>query len=237
MKYMGSKNRIAKYILPIMLEEANKKGITTWVEPFVGGGNMIDKVPSNFIRIGNDINEYIYSLLISLRDGWVPPMHINESMYNDIKNNKHKYEKQLVGYVGSQLTFGSTWFGTYRRDKVGKRDYNSEAVRNVISQSDRLCGIEFCNVNYLDLQIPNNSLIYCDPPYRGTFGYERGVSFNHGEFWEWCRDMSRKGHAVFISEYNAPEDFKCIWSMELKQVINNNSSKTTKPTEKLFILA
>ena len=45
MKYMGSKARIAKHILPIMLEEAEKKGITTWVEPFVGGNNMIKTVP------------------------------------------------------------------------------------------------------------------------------------------------------------------------------------------------
>ena len=37
MKYMGSKNRIAKHILPIMIKEANEKGITTYVEPFVGG--------------------------------------------------------------------------------------------------------------------------------------------------------------------------------------------------------
>ena len=40
MKYMGSKNRIAKYILPIMLE-SRAEGMT-WVEPFVGGANMID---------------------------------------------------------------------------------------------------------------------------------------------------------------------------------------------------
>ena len=37
MKYMGRKNRIAKFVLPIMIKEANEKGITTWVEPFVGG--------------------------------------------------------------------------------------------------------------------------------------------------------------------------------------------------------
>jgi DNA adenine methylase len=48
MKYMGSKNRIAKYILPIMLAE--RKPDQWWVEPFVGGGNMIDKVDGN--RIG-----------------------------------------------------------------------------------------------------------------------------------------------------------------------------------------
>ena len=34
MKYMGSKNRIAKHLLPIMLKEAEKHSITKWVEPF-----------------------------------------------------------------------------------------------------------------------------------------------------------------------------------------------------------
>ena len=56
MKYMGSKNRIAKHILPIMLAEAKRLGYTTWVEPFVGGANMIDKVPNSFKRIGIDYN-------------------------------------------------------------------------------------------------------------------------------------------------------------------------------------
>ena len=31
MKYMGSKNRIAKHILPIMLKEMEDKEYTTWV--------------------------------------------------------------------------------------------------------------------------------------------------------------------------------------------------------------
>lgn len=41
MKYLGSKNKIAKHILPIMLENRDGK---TWVEPFVGGANTIDKI-------------------------------------------------------------------------------------------------------------------------------------------------------------------------------------------------
>ena len=45
MKYMGSKNRIAKEILPIMLKE---RGQRTWVEPFVGGGNMISENNKSF---------------------------------------------------------------------------------------------------------------------------------------------------------------------------------------------
>ena len=59
MKYMGSKNRIAKEILPIMLKE---RGQRTWVEPFVGGANMIDKVQGE--RIGADLNEYVIAYLM-----------------------------------------------------------------------------------------------------------------------------------------------------------------------------
>ena len=70
MKYMGSKARIAKHILPIMLEEAEKKGITTWVEPFNGGANMIDKVPNTFKRIGYDLNEYIIEMFKALQQGF-----------------------------------------------------------------------------------------------------------------------------------------------------------------------
>lgn len=64
MKYMGSKNRIAKYILPIILAE--RKPEQFWVEPFVGGANMIDKVEGN--RIGADLNPYVIQALITIRD-------------------------------------------------------------------------------------------------------------------------------------------------------------------------
>ena len=68
MKYMGSKNRIAKHLLPIMLAEAEKHGITKWVEPFVGGGGMIDKVPDSFERVGYDLNDHTIHALIDVRD-------------------------------------------------------------------------------------------------------------------------------------------------------------------------
>ena len=57
MKYMGSKNRIAKHLLPIILKD-RKEG-QWFVEPFVGGANMIDKVTGN--RIGADLNRYLIS--------------------------------------------------------------------------------------------------------------------------------------------------------------------------------
>lgn len=37
MKYMGSKSRISKYIVPIIQKYIDENRIKTYVEPFVGG--------------------------------------------------------------------------------------------------------------------------------------------------------------------------------------------------------
>jgi DNA adenine methylase len=160
MKYLGSKNRISKHILPIMNKE---RGDRTWVEPFVGGANMIDKVDGQ--RIGSDMNEYVIALLNEMSKPDFNTPKINEEKYNDIKSNIDKYDKWIVGYAGTQLSFGATWFGSYRRDKQGKRDYCKEARNNVNKQSKNIQGIHFIHSDYMSLDIPDNSLIYCDPPY------------------------------------------------------------------------
>jgi len=231
MKYLGSKNRISKHILPIMNKE---RGDRTWVEPFVGGANMIDKVDGQ--RIGSDMNEYVIALLNEMSKPDFNAPKINEEKYNDIKSNIDKYDKWIVGYAGTQLSFGATWFGSYRRDKQGKRDYCKEARNNVNKQSKNIQGIHFIHSDYMSLDIPDNSLIYCDPPYdtKATKGKYKD-EFDHETFWNWCRQKSKEGHVVFVSEYNAPDDFKCVWEKEISQRVNNNT-KTKKANEKLFII-
>lgn len=81
--------------------------------------------------------------------------------------------------------------------------------------------------------IPNHSIIYCDPPYKGTTNYGKN-KFNHDYFWDWCIKKSKEGHKVFISEYNAPENFKCILEIEHKSILAKE--KISKRLEKLFIV-
>ena len=64
---------------------AERKPDQWWVEPFVGGANMIDKVGGK--RIGNDSHEYLISLLIAIRDGYIPPKNISKDFYCEIKSN------------------------------------------------------------------------------------------------------------------------------------------------------
>lgn len=53
----------------------------------------------------------------------------------------------------------------------------------------------------------------------------------HDDFWEWCRGKSCNND-VIISEYNAPEDFKCIWNYNIRSTVRN---KVFSATEKLFV--
>jgi DNA adenine methylase len=231
MKYMGSKNRIAKHILPIMLKD-RKEG-QYWVEPFVGGANMIDKVTGN--RIGADSNKYLIALLSEMtKEGFGSP-DVDEVKFLEIKNNKSKFDDWIVGYAGFQLSFGAMWFSGYRKDKQGIRNYSDEAKRNVDKQSKKLKGITFINTEYKKLEIPCKSIIYCDPPYENTAKYKAVDEFNHGEFWQWCRDKAKEGHTVFVSEYNAPDDFECIWQQELNVSVAKDG-KHKKAIEKLFTI-
>jgi len=95
-------------------------------------------------------------------------------------------------------------------------------------------GVEFSSGNYNEVIIPNNSILYCDIPYKGTKQYATSKDFNYLEFWEWCRTMTGKGHKVFVSEYNAPKDFKCVWSGNIKSYMKAGRSETV--TEKLFTI-
>lgn len=54
MVYQGSKNRLTKYIVPIIQKQIDENNITTYIEPFVGGANVIDKIRCEN-KIGSDI--------------------------------------------------------------------------------------------------------------------------------------------------------------------------------------
>ena len=225
MKYMGSKNRIAKEILPIILKD--RKPNQCYVETMVGGGNLIDKVEG--FRIGADLNPYVIEALKLIRDNPESlPDFVSEEYYRELEIKKQL--NGLTGVVGFTCSFGSKWFGGYARNSDG-RNYIKVAKNNALAQSPNLKDCLFINISYQLLDIPKNSIIYCDPPYEGTTKYKDG--FNHSEFWEWVRTKSLEGHSVFVSEYNAPDDFICVWQKTL--TTSFSTSESIKAVEKLFI--
>ena len=228
MKYLGSKAKIAKYILPIILKDRIEG--QWYVEPFIGGCNTIKNVKDP--RIGNDNNYYLIQMWRAFQEGWAPPLNLDEPLYNDIKINKDNYPPYLVGYVGFNLSFGSRFFGGIARCKNPKRNYCEESYKNLSKDIPKIKNILFYNEDYKDLRIPKNSIIYCDPPYENVFNYNS--KFDHKEFWNWCNIQIKLGNQVFVSEYQAPEDWITVWQKEHQHCFSFNRINKTTIIEKLF---
>ena len=202
MNYVGNKSKIAHLLLPILLES---RGNRTWVEPFVGGANMLIRVGGK--RIANDKHTALIALHKAVQNGWKPPTTVTRTEYYEIKANQHKYPPELVAFVGFGCSFRSKWFDSYAHNDDGT-NYAEKAANALLNDAAYYDGVEFTNHDYRDLPLPDNALIYCDPPYYGTIGYATDI--NHTEFWQWCRDRSNDGHIVLVSEYTAPDDFTCV---------------------------
>lgn len=233
MKYMGSKNCIAKHLLPIMLAECEKHSITKWIEPFVGGANMIDKVPDTFERIGYDLNDHVIHALIDIRDSVEGlPECVSEEDYKAFYGRPAEEFSSLIRFGAS---FGGKFENGFARGKASDgspRNYWAETKRNALKQSPKIQNVQFICDSYENLDF-TNALIYCDPPYQGTSGYKTGA-FNHNHFFEWCREQAKK-NIVFVSEYNAPDDFECVWQGEIKtNFASQRKAATHNAVEKLF---
>lgn len=227
---MGSKARFKKQILQKINTENR-----VYVEPFAGGMNMIDGVHNAKMRIANDSNKYLISMFQALYFGWVPEK-ITKNQYLQLKNlNGPDY---LIGWAGIACSYSGKWFGGFAdtvSTQQGLRDYQDESIRNALKQIQNLKDVLFVSNSYDQLDIPSDAVIYCDPPYAGTTGYKD--SFDNDKFWDWVREKSKKND-VFVSEYNAPDDFKCILEIQTKSSLSANGSSggSRCSTEKLFTI-
>lgn len=236
MKYIGSKNRIAKDILPIILD--GKSDNQYFVDLFAGGMNVTDKVQG--LRIANDQNKYVIALFNAITAGWVPPERVSTEEYKEVKSHKNRFPDHVVGWVGFCCSYSGKWFDGYAgitNTKQGVRDYQKEAHSNLMAQKDKLKGVRFYNLDYSEVPIPEKSIVYLDPPYSNTLGYSCG-KFDSEKLFSYARRLRQEGHTVFLSEYEAPSDFTCVKEISVKSSLSANGryGASKLSTEKLFTL-
>lgn len=233
MKYMGSKNRFAKYILPIILKDRLPE--QCYVEPFCGGLGTMDKVDAP--TIASDKNRYLIAMWIGLQENRERPREISKELYSRARTEYNndtniEFDDFMIGWIGWMGSYNGRFFDGGYSGKSSGRNYVEEQIKNTEKQIEHIKDIKFVTGEYDELEYPLNSIIYCDIPYQGTKQYATSKDFDHEKFWQWCRDMSNAGHTVFVSEYNAPADFDVVWEKEVTNAMN--TTKTYKPTEKLF---
>lgn len=90
--------------------------------------------------------------------------------------------------------------------------------------------------------IPDNSAVYLDPPYKGTFDYSENTSgscmlntgcFNTEEFLNWAYEIGRK-YPTFISEYNIEDDRFTLVDEWCRYCSANSAGKRSHVSEKLY---
>lgn len=259
MTYMGSKNRYAKYIVPIIQKYIDNNNINCFVDCFCGGANLVDKIHCQTL-IANDLSptlialhqqaqrnfnaipadgsreywDYAYAaykkLLKRIREEPDTPLSF---MQEDIKLFQ-------IGAIEWYASFSNGGFPRGYAKNTPGRNYYQEAYRNHKKQaeSENYKKIHFMNGDYSEA-IPAQTdnlkiLIYCDSPYRSTKPYAIAPKFDFDKYYNWLRETSKK-YPIFVSEQWLPEDFgDPVWDTEVRRTAGQDNN--FKATEKLWLL-
>lgn len=230
MQYLGGKSRISKPIAEILSAATRERERErVFVSLFCGSCVIEAKVDAE-IKLLNDKHPYLIAMWKALQEGWVPPQIITDDEYYRVKANMNE-NPALAGFVGFGCSFGGKWWGGMARNKKGQ-NYCANASHSLLRDLQGVQKAIFTCLDYRDVIIPDNAVVYCDPPYVNTTTYTTG-KFNTDEFWDYMRQLSKRCD-VYISEQSAPNDFECIWQQEVTRVLDYNKSNSFKKVEKLF---
>lgn len=239
MVYMGSKAKYADQICPILQKVIDDNNIDTYIECFVGGANIIDKIKCKN-RFGYDRSDTLIALLTQAAEDWDKVLKDgNRELWDKGKayvKDGIMPEDMTLAEIGAMEFFASFSNGGFPRGyakNTDNRNYFNEAYRNMEKQAPLLKGITFKCQNYWELEPVKNAVIYLDPPYANTkhYGYAKQEKMDYNKFWQWVRELSKDNY-VFVSEQTAPDDFEIIWYKDVKRTAGKDNNFAA--VEKLF---
>lgn len=230
MRYSGGKYRLSKYIAKII--QNHRKLDQIYLEPFVGAANVVAKLDG--VRIASDYNSDLIAFWQAIQMGYIPNDCLSKEEYNLYKYNQSLLDSvpHYRGFVSHFCSYsGKFWDGYAQYKSV---DYINMAMRSAVSMKPLIQNVFFFSGDYIDLwDNVSDYMIYCDPPYAGTRNGYSNKHWNSERFWNQCRKWKENGNTVIISEYTAPNDFRCIWEKPVKTSLSKDNYG--QRIERLFI--
>ena len=264
MPYMGSKNKIAKWVIENLPKKEN-------LYDLFGGGGAITHCACESGKFKHVIYNELYPITFKGFDMAIHGKFNNENRW--ISHDEFMEKRRTDPYVAICFSFGNNLrsycysekaeklkkalhyaicfsdfkllqdLGIELKTKISERIELTKQVKELLKLNnlqmqnlerlERLQSLQhlqhlyLTNKDYADVQIKENSVIYCDPPYLNTKGYK--IKFDNERFYSWCRKQKQ---LTIISEYNMPEDFVCIAEKEKRVILSDNP---LLKTEKLFV--
>lgn len=251
MQYFGGKHFTADKITDKLMMMMKRSQV--YLEPFVGAAWVVSKMKAK-TRLASDSNPYLIAMYQALQNGWLPPDEISEELYAELRKGtgkqkqdgpqvslkESKHPLELIGFAGHACSFAGIWYGSYARDPASKKqagqtgtNFCEKGKNSMMKLLPHIRTVKFYCKSYLDWH-PKNAFVYCDPPYAATHQPYFSQQFDSDLFWDTMREWS-KTNTVVISEYDAPDDFKCITEILTKTRVEC-TIKDSARVEKLFSL-
>ncbi|MDE5620345.1 MAG: DNA adenine methylase [Ruminococcus sp.] len=173
---------------------------------------------------GNDLKTYAYS-----KENERLKEHLHKIFFAETPEKSYfQWKKLLNDYEKNNSDCSKTFkilqnLDSLRRLQALENLERLERLKNIDSGN-----ITCFNLSYEQVEIPENSVIYCDIPYRNTNSYISG--FDHKKFYEWALNQKNQ---VFVSEYSMPETFREIADFEKR--CKFSGTKSLKTVEKIFV--
>jgi DNA adenine methylase len=237
LKYLGGKARIAKELAAFIASRHGDRWL--FVEPFMGGANMTVELAKHF-RYGfaSDAVPDLALLYNAVQAGWVPPTEVSPELYASLR---HAEPSALRAFVGFGCSRSGIWFSGFvgRVERVVKGKHHVDnPVQEITGALRRLRDaaphVEFTHRSYDAAGPIEGAVAYCDPPYASTTGYQQGA-FDTAKFWATMRQWRAAGMHVYVSEYQAPDDWRCVWEKPKKLGMRASDGTQRLSVERLYV--
>ena len=232
MNYMGGKTKCSERIASIINKYISQNKIDVFYDVFTGGGNVADKINCKIV-IASDLSPTLIALHQQAQKDFslIPKKGSKEywdnayKEYKRLKENNWENPQMPLYEIGAIEWYASYTKGGFPRGytkPVGNRNYFAEGRQAHMKQarSKKYKNIIFKCSDYQQIDIPENALIYLDPPTEKTKPYGINPKFDYITFIRWIREKS-KTNPIFLSNYNAPNDFKIVWTEVSKKNIKD----------------
>ena len=258
LQYMGGKFYMSKYILPFI-----NYNVVTYVEPFLGAGQIFFKKEKHKNEIINDIdNDLINFYLVWKND--------KDKLINELKDYPYsKYIRDkflnewIQGYKGANdLERAVRYFYILRTGILGifyKRNfrfaindpsayYYYSSIKLIEIMYERIKDATILNIDYKKLLtsvLKNNEkvMIYCDPPYYGTESYYKDNTFNFDEHVKLSEILNKMdSNKYIIVSYFYFKELEDLYPRnkwfyyEFERIKYSSLNKKTKPAIKEIII-
>ncbi len=220
MQYLGGKSRLGRNIVQAILNDLSTVSLDVVGELCAGAGGATRWLADVATKVyAVEKHPGLVAMHRAVQAGWVPPTNVGEEDYARLRREGRTGDP-LTTFAEFGCSFGGKSRGGYARTVAGNtaaRNYAMNA-RNAL-QRDTRSNVEFVCDDALTCALPSDvRVVYCDPPYEKTTGYD-AVSDNVksvGKWWQRLSALTEQGRICYLSEYadQPPPEIKArlVWS-------------------------